>query len=606
MIKQLTNHLLLLALVTLLQCPSAVAADLELIQPNDNITPAGSMQRGELRLNLVAERGMWHPETIDNPGIEVHAFREAGKPLSTPGPLVRIPQDTKVTVSIHNAIANTTLEVRGFQPRPSAEERVLVVPFGATQTVTFTAGLPGTYFYWATTDAPFNQRDGIDSQLSGAFIVDEPGNDVSADRVFVLGEWKEHGSAPPPAHTAYTINGQAWPHTPRIETTVGEHLEWRWINPSRGGHPLHLHGSFYNVVEKGDLLQNVAYATADQRTVVTELLSSGTTMKMRWSPEYEGNWLLHCHISAHVSPATRLAPPSQGGHNHAEEGMSGMVIGIHAAPTSDMATHPRTDTRHITMDLQRQSGYYDNEPGFAVAFDEQPTSVPGKPLFLTRGQTVDIEIVNHLGESTSIHWHGMELESYYDGVAGFSGTQRSVTPSIGSGESFHAIFTPPRAGTFIYHSHMDDERQLAAGLYGAMIISEPTEPFDTEIDKLFVIGLLGFDVPEAIGFNGEAEYQTRLKAGRDYRLRIINITASNGGFNVTLTSPAEAVTWHPVAEDGANLPLMHRKSRPAMRQDVSVGETFDFMWNPNPGIYWMEVRRFTGEWMAQARIVVEP
>ncbi len=232
--------------------------------------------------------------------------------------------------------------------------------------------------------------------------------------------------------------------------------------------------------------------------------------------------------------------------------------------------------------------------------------VPGPALFLTRGETVNIELVNRLGEPTSVHWHGMELESYYDGVAGFSGTGRSVTPSIQPGESFNAIFTPPRAGTFIYHTHMDDIRQLQAGLYGAMIISEPDAPFDPEIDKLLVIGLLGFTEPETIGINGDTDYRMTLEAGRTYRLRIINITASNGAFNVTLTSRDQAITWRPVAEDGADLPELHREPRLAFREDISVGETIDFEWTPKPGIYWFEVRRGTGQWMAQARVVVEP
>ena len=78
-----------------------------------------------------------------------------------------------------------------------------------------------------------------------------------------------------------------------------------------------------------------------------------------------------------------------------------------------------------------------------------------------------------------------------------------------------------------------------------------------------------------------------------------------GGFNVTLTSPDQAITWRPVAEDGADLPELHRELRVAFREDVSVGETFDFEWTPQPGTYWFEVRRFNGQWMAQSRIVVE-
>jgi hypothetical protein len=373
---------------------------------------------------------------------------------------------------------------------------------------------------------------------------------------------------------------------------------------------MHLHGSFYNVVTRGSLLVDTEYIPADQRTVVTERIERGGTMKMRWIPEYEGNWLLHCHIAGHVSPKTRLAG-NMGNHlgNHAEEGMSGMVIGIHAKPAPGLFEHHKTDERSITMEMLRVDEHYDDGPGFAIGFGDDNNNdpvIPGPPLFLTRGETVNIALINKLGEPTSVHWHGMELESYYDGVAGFSGAGRSITPSIQPGESFNAIFTPPRAGTFIYHTHMDDTRQLQAGLYGAMIISEPNAPFDPEIDKLLVIGLLGYSSPETIGINGETDYEMILGAGRTYRLRVINITASNGGFNVTMTSPDEAITWRPVAEDGAELPELHRDPRLAFRESVSVGETFDFEWTPQPGIYWFEVRRGSGEWMAQARVVVRP
>ena len=592
----------LLVITCLTTCTWGWSANLPVIEPNDNTHASGVLADGVLSLSLVAEKGTWYPETRDNPGLEVHAFRDENGPLQTPGPLVRIAEGTEVRIAIRNDIPDTTLEVHGFQSRPSNEESLLRIPYGETANARFEAGMPGTYFYWATTDAPIERRDGIDSQLSGAFIVDHEDAMPAEDKVFVLGQWEDHDTD----RTAYTINGLAWPHTPRIETTVGEAMVFRWINPSRGGHPLHLHGSFYNVVTKGSMLSDKDYAPADQRSVVTELVDRGTTMTMRWIPEYEGNWLMHCHISAHVTAETRLAPHADEHHgNHAEEGMSGMVIGIHAKAAPGLFEHEKTDERRITMQMQRMDGHYGDEPGFAIGFGDIPVVVPGPPLFVTRGETVNIELVNRLGEPTSVHWHGMELESYYDGVAGFSGTGRSITPSIQPGESFNAIFTPPRAGTFIYHTHMDDIRQLQAGLYGAMIISEPDAPFDPEIDKLLVIGLLGFTTPETIGINGDIDYRMTLEAGRTYRLRIINITASNGGFNVTLTSRDQAISWRPVAEDGADLPELHREPRLAFREDVSVGETFDFEWTPQPGLYWFEVRRGSGQWMAQARVVVE-
>jgi FtsP/CotA-like multicopper oxidase with cupredoxin domain len=99
--------------------------------------------------------------------------------------------------------------------------------------------------------------------------------------------------------------------------------------------------------------------------------------------------------------------------------------------------------------------------------------VPGPTLALTRGEPVEITLVNRLPEGTAIHWHGMALESYYDGVHGWSGTGQRITPMIAPGDSFVVRFTPPRTETFIYHTHLHDKRQLTSGLYGAMVVLDP-------------------------------------------------------------------------------------------------------------------------------------
>ena len=78
--------------------------------------------------------------------------------------------------------------------------------------------------------------------------------------------------------------------------------------------------------------------------------------------------------------------------------------------------------------------------------------------------------MNELAEPTAVHWHGIELESYFDGVAGFSGDAQRISPLIAPRDSFEARFTPPRAGTFIYHTHVDEERQQPAGLAGPIVV----------------------------------------------------------------------------------------------------------------------------------------
>ena len=49
-----------------------------------------------------------------------------------------------------------------------------MIPPGETREFTFLAGSPGTYYYWGATEAAtlLGQRRGVDTQLTGAFVVD--------------------------------------------------------------------------------------------------------------------------------------------------------------------------------------------------------------------------------------------------------------------------------------------------------------------------------------------------------------------------------------------------------------------------------------------------
>jgi hypothetical protein len=144
---------------------------------------------------------------------------------------------------------------------------------------------------------------------------------------------------------------------------------------------------------------------------------------------------------------------------------------------------------------------------------------------LTRGQPVEITVLNKLPEPTSVHWHGIELESYYDGIAGWSGTPGHIAPMIEPGASFVARFTPPRAGTFIYHTHLDDIRQLSSGLYRPLIVLEPGQSFDPARDRVMLISVKGPSDNTPILFNGDTNPgPIELKQGARYRFRFINIT----------------------------------------------------------------------------------
>jgi FtsP/CotA-like multicopper oxidase with cupredoxin domain len=552
--------------------------------------------------------------------LTVQAFREETGLLSIPGPLVRVPVGTEIQASIRNGIPGTTLRVFGLRDGSTPGGAALDIPAGETRETRFQAAAPGTYAYWATTTgARLAQRFGIDSQLGGALVVDPPGS-PSRDRVFVLGLLTKSARSPVGVGT---INGRSWPFTETFDYRVGEDVRWRVVNLSLSQHAMHLHGMYFNVLSRGDGVVSRAYDASEQPRSVTEFVGIGATFEMSWRPERPGNWLFHCHMHEHMAP-----DPESHLHGHqqgadASAGMAGLVVGVRVSGDASGTKTATAAPRRFTLRLREEPNRYGNQPGYRVEAEGievsrvSPGPLPGPVIVLTRGEPVAIDLVNAMSDPTAIHWHGIELDSYFDGVPGWGGNRGSTTPPIAPGGTFTAKFTPPRAGTFIYHTHWHDEAQLSGGMYGALIVLEPGQRYDPATDHIFIVGYDGPAVPDAqepVVVNGRsatvpatpAPNPLPLRPNVTNRLRLINITPNNVALTFALLEGFKPLTWRAVAKDGADLPPQQSTSREA-RQLVSVGETYDFEIQPTPGQrLWLELRRGNGEWVSQMLLVAAP
>jgi FtsP/CotA-like multicopper oxidase with cupredoxin domain len=619
--------------------PDARDARLPSIVINDNRRPAGVLENGTLTVQLRAGVGLWRPEGEAGPALRIEALGEAASSLTAPAPLLRVPEGTEISASIRNDLTSA-MRVFGLCERGGQPCAPLDVPAGETGHIRFKTGPAGTYHYWATTTGmPLMFRSVNDTQLSGAFIVDPAGTDPTGDRVFVITDWtsltlaqlKELAGAQDPGVAFLTINpkftflmnGLSWPHTERLTARVGEPVRWRVLNLSTQTHTMHLHGFYFDVESFGDGVRDRQHAPEQRPHVVTQLMPSGSTMAMTWVPERIGNWLFHCHVRAHVSPDVRLRESSvahTAAHPHASgdasAGMAGMVLGVTVTGPGDGRGEspealPRESlpVRRMTLEMRPEATGVADAPVYRFLLAGEPSvpatgAVPGPTLVLTRGEPVEITLVNRLPEATAIHWHGMELESYYDGVHGFSGAGQRVTPLIEPGGSFVVRFTPPRSGTFIYHTHMHDPRQLTAGLYGAMLVVDPGAVYDESIDHVFILGRSGPDASAPAVLNGATRPQVSWKAGTRHRVRLINITPSDI-FSITLQSNEGPVGWQPLTKDGAPVPPDGRQPKPA-KQLIGVGETYDFEVQTPPGRQnlWLEVRTAGGKWELQGQVFV--
>jgi len=157
-------------------------------------------------------------------------------------------------------------------------------------------------------------------------------------------------------------------------------------------------------------------------------------------------------------------------------------------------------------------------------------SCPGPTIQVTQGDRVRVIFENALPESTSMHWHGLELPIEQDGVPWIS--QKPVPP----GGSYTYEFTVHQEGTFFYHAHSAMQEMI--GLIG-MFIAHPEKPYTPHADHDFGIVLQewavlpGNSVPNTasmefnwLTFNGLSAPATTpliVRLGSRVRLRLVNL-----------------------------------------------------------------------------------
>jgi FtsP/CotA-like multicopper oxidase with cupredoxin domain len=577
------------------------------IAANDNRTLAGQERNDTLRIRLEIRMAVWRPEADSGPSAEVAAFAEEGGSPMIPGPLIRVKTGTIIRASVRNGLPDSAVSVHGLLARPAASDDSLILRPGEVRSVTFAAGQPGTYFYWAVLGKHNFDKDDEREQLSGALVVD-PSEGSPPDRILMLNIW---GRTVDSANyrNALAINGRSWPYTERLHAAVGDTIRWRLINATVRPHPMHLHGFYYSVDASGDGLRDSLYRPEDRRLVVTEDMRPFETRSVSWSPDRPGNWLFHCHIGFHVVPDTRLDPPAADSHDRMAHDpgvhMAGLVLGITVDPRGVPGALPPVVVRreHLFIQEGPPHGLAPRTMAYVLQRGAVPASdsieVPSSLLLLTRGQPTDMVIINHLKEPSAIHWHGIELGSYSDGVAGWSGAGTTLAPSIEPGDSFVAHLILPRAGTFIYHTHMNDLEQLTSGLFGAVLVLEPGKPYDPATDHVYVAGWDGPADPPCVVVNGDSTAKPLMvQVGVEQRFRLVNIGAAVK-IRFAIYRDTSLVTWRALAKDGADLPLSQATVRPA-KQGVQVGETFDFTWKPDAGQY-----RLVASWPGNTKPVFQ-
>jgi len=253
-----------------------------------------------------------------------------------------------------------------------------------------------------------------------------------------------------------------------------------------------------------------------------------------------------------------------------------------------------TDGDTWVFDLTTRPVKWEIVPGVRVTAWTYDGTVPGPEIRVPYGQKVRVVVKNELPEPTTVHWHGIAVPNAMDGVPDV--TQEPIEPGQSFTYEFRAIPTADSSsgGTFMYHSHFEEDRQVGLGLSASFVIEPQTTPA-YDVERTIFLGEWNLDpttgttrppmqmegaLPNYFTINGKSFPATetiKVNQGDRVLLRVV------GGMQFTHPMHLHGMSFNVVAKDGAPLPEPYE----ADVVDVAPGERYDLLFTADAPGKWV-------------------
>ena len=152
----------------------------------------------------------------------------------------------------------------------------------------------------------------------------------------------------------------------------------------------------------------------------------------------------------------------------------GLTTGVYAQDTQGNIDN--LPVREHTITLREATV---NKAGKDVVGMTVNGTIPGPTLEFTEGEYAIIYVKNEMSVETSVHWHGLLLPNFYDGVPYLN------TPPIEPGHTQKYEFPIKQSGTYWYHSHTMLQEQ--SGVYGSIVIQPKEKVLDYDKELVLVL-----------------------------------------------------------------------------------------------------------------------
>ena len=295
-------------------------------------------------------------EEIDHefaPGTQAKCWGYNG---STPGPTIEVVEGDQVRILVTNALPeHTTIHWHGII-LPSGMDGVggLSQPQirpGETYAYEFEVQQHGTHMYHPHAD----EMTQIAVGLMGMLVIhpkQPEAKPADRDYCFMLHNWAVHPGTyrPDPSvlvdFDLWTFNSKVFPAIDPVVARTGERVRLRVANLSMWNHPIHLHGTQYQVTGS----DGGRWPERQWRAETTEIVGVGQTRDIEFIAT-PGDWALHCHFSHHTMNAMGHDIPNTLGVDQSGIGreIQNVIPGYMPMGKNGMAEHQR----HINMGHMR-------------------------------------------------------------------------------------------------------------------------------------------------------------------------------------------------------------------------------------------------------------
>src|SRR5215471_12832983 len=205
------------------------------------------------------------------------------------------------------------------------------------------------------------------------------------------------------------------------------------------------------------------------------------------------------------------------------------------------------DPHIVEVDLDARIAPVEVAPGVRTNAWTYNGGIPGPLIRAHVGDRLIVHFTNHLPQPTTVHWHGIRVPIQMDGVPDVS------QPAVQTDGNFTYDFVVPDAGLYWYHPHVMSAAQVGFGLYGALLVEDPTEQVGVADETVIVLSDIGIngrgelDSPDSGGstgmafgreggyvlVNGKVRPQLVMRSGAPQRWRVVN-TAKSRFFQIDL------------------------------------------------------------------------